>query len=176
MQAETRMLYKLIILYILDKVDFPMTNTKLTNYLLEKEYTNYFNIQETFSDLQDDEYMRCDLINNNYVYRITDLGRETLSFFSNTISVSIRDEIDLYIEEHAYELREEVSTIADFYEVKMGEYITRLQVVERGSAIIDLNLAVSSEEAAELICRQWRLKSSDVYAYVISTLMSNESV
>lgn len=173
MQAETRMLYKLIILYILNKVEFPMTNIQITNFLLEKEYTNYFNIQETFSDLEEDEFIRSDVINNNYMYRITELGRETLSFFGNTISVTIRDEIDAYMDIHEYSFREEVSTIADYFEVKKDEYIARLQVLERGSAIIDLNLMVSSEEAAIQICKQWRIKSSDIYAYVISSLMND---
>ena len=38
MQPEALMLYKLMILYILDKVEFPLTQTQLTNFLLEKEY------------------------------------------------------------------------------------------------------------------------------------------
>ena len=41
MQPEALMLYKLMILYILDKVEFPLTQTQLTNFLLEKEYTTY---------------------------------------------------------------------------------------------------------------------------------------
>lgn len=174
MQPETRMLYKLIILYILNKVDFPMTNTQLSNFLLEKEYTNFFNAQQTLSDLEDDEFVRSDTINKSYMYRITDLGRETLSFFNTTISVEIRDEIDLYMAAHEYSFREEASTIAECFEIKKDEYIVRLQVLERGSSIIDLNLMVSSNEAAEQICRQWRSKSSDIYAYVISSLLSDE--
>ena len=41
MQSESLMLYKLIILYILDRMNFPITNTELTRFILEKEYCNY---------------------------------------------------------------------------------------------------------------------------------------
>ena len=51
MQSDTFMLYKLMILYILSRVDFPLTNAQLTAFILEKEYTNYFNIQRAISNL-----------------------------------------------------------------------------------------------------------------------------
>ena len=51
MQPDTLTLYKLIILYILDKVDFPLTNAQVSDFILEKEYTNYFNIQQAISEL-----------------------------------------------------------------------------------------------------------------------------
>ena len=171
MQPETRMLYKLIILYILDKVDFPMTNVQITNFLLEKDYTTYFNTQQTLSDLVDDEFIRRETLNNTSMYRITDSGRETLSFFQSSVSLAIRTEIDQYISENRYNLREEVSAPAEYFEVKQNEYIARLQVLERGLAIIDLNLIVSSKEAADHICTQWKKKSSDIYGYIISSLL-----
>lgn len=174
MQAESRMLYKLIILYLLDKIDFPITNIQLSNFLLEKEYTTYFNIQETFQDLLDDEYIRSDKINNNYAYCITAQGHEALLFFSNTLSPTIKDEIDAYIQQNEYTLREESSIIADYYEIKKDEYLTRLQVFERGTCIFDLSLNLSSKESAEQICKNWRIKSSDIYAYILMNLMSDE--
>ncbi len=39
-------LYKLIVLYMLDRVNFPMTNAQVSDYILEKEYTNYLTLQQ----------------------------------------------------------------------------------------------------------------------------------
>ena len=60
LQSESLMLYKLIILYILDRMTFPITNTELTRFILEKEYTNYLTIQETLADLIEDNYIELD--------------------------------------------------------------------------------------------------------------------
>ncbi len=174
MQSETLMLYKLIILYILDRVDFPITNGQLTNFILEKEYTNYFNIQQAISELVDDQFITGETIRNSSLYQITDAGHETLSFFTTTISAAIREEIDTYLKDHKYSLREEVSTLADYYEKKKDEYVARLRVMERDSAIIDLSLSVPTETEANVVCNNWKKKSSDIYAYVVSTLMSDE--
>ena len=51
--AESLTLYKLIILYMLNEVDFPLTNSQISEFILEKEYTNYFHLQQAFSELVD---------------------------------------------------------------------------------------------------------------------------
>ena len=35
--SETYTLYKLIVLYMLDKVDFPLTTSQISEFILEKE-------------------------------------------------------------------------------------------------------------------------------------------
>ena len=40
MQNDTMTLYKLMILYFLDQVDYPLTNAQISGFLLEQEYTN----------------------------------------------------------------------------------------------------------------------------------------
>ena len=86
MQPEALMLYKLIILYMLDRVDFPLTNSQLADFITEKEYTNFFTVQQVLSDLVDDGYISLQETKNNSLYRITTEGKETLSFFYKNIS------------------------------------------------------------------------------------------
>ena len=35
-------LYKLIVLYMLKKVNFPLTNAQISDFILGQEYTSYF--------------------------------------------------------------------------------------------------------------------------------------
>lgn len=173
MQPEALMLYKLIILYILDRVDFPLTNAQLTDFILEKQYTNYFNVQQVLSELLGDGFISCHAVRNSSYYEITTAGGETLSFFSDKISSAIREDIDIFLKENKYSLREENSTQADYYEAKKNEYITQLRVLERGSTIIEINLSVPSEAEANLICDNWKKKSSEIYARLFSTLIDD---
>ena len=39
--ADTLTLYKLIVLKMLDEADAPLTGAQITDFILEKEYTNY---------------------------------------------------------------------------------------------------------------------------------------
>ena len=53
MSVDSMVLYKLIILYMLDRVDFPLTNSQISEFVLTKKYTNYFTLQESINDLID---------------------------------------------------------------------------------------------------------------------------
>ena len=55
--------------------------------------------------------------------------------------------------------------------MKKGEYAAHLSVIEREVSIIDLTLVVTSEEEASRLCNNWKEKSSDVYAYLMSSLL-----
>lgn len=174
MQSDTFMLYKLMILYILSRVSFPLTNAQLTSFILEKEYTNYFNIQRAISELIDDSFISTKTIRNSSLYRITESGTQTLLFFDNMISAGIKEDIEAYLSQNKYQLQAEVSTPAEFFQVKKGEFAAHLSVIERDASIIDITLSVTTEEEAAKVCNNWKEKSSDIYAYLMSTLLESK--
>lgn len=175
MQSESLMLYKLIILYILDQMDFSITNTELTRFIVEKGYTGYIEVQQTLQELIEDNYVEVEHTHNSYLYRITPGGKETLSFFYTKISVAIRDDIDAYLSEKEYQLREMVASRADYYEAKKNEFVVDLRVVERNSELVHINLLVTSAEEADTICSHWKDCSADIYGYLISTLTKGKN-
>ena len=44
-------IYKLIILYTLSKVDSPLPPGVISDYITDRGYTNYFNLQNAFGEL-----------------------------------------------------------------------------------------------------------------------------
>ncbi len=174
MQSETLMLYKLIILYILDSVDYPLTNTRLIDFMLERQYTNYFNVQQVLAELVEDEYVTSEVTRNTTKYLITSSGGQTLSFFLEDLSPAIRKDIDTFLCENSYALREEVAYPTDYEKTKSGDYITRLQVIERNHPIFEIHLVVPTEEDAERICRDWLTTNADLYRYTVSKLLGGQ--
>lgn len=172
MQQDTLILYKLIILFMLDKVDFPMTNAQISDFILEKEYTNYFHIQQSISALQDNNFITTETIRNSSYLRITEAGRDVLGYCLSDISQTIQQEIIDYLQEHRYELRDEVSVVADYYEEKKDVFITRCIAKDGNTNVIELNLNVASETQASTICNNWQEKSEEIYAYLIQQLLA----
>lgn len=171
MSSDSMTLYKLIILFILDKVDFPLTNAQLSNFILDKGYTNYFNIQQAIKELDSSSLLKGETVRNSSYFVITDAGRETLTFFNKEIGDTIKSEILDYLKENKYKLREEVSTLSEYYEAKKGEFVAHCYVQEQGSKIVEISLNVTSEEEAEAICNNWKEKSQEVYAYLMQNLL-----
>ena len=108
-------LYKLIVLYMLDRVNFPMTNAQVSDYILEKEYTNYLTLQQVINELTEAHMIAQETIRNRTHLSITAEGRETLRFFRNLINYGIKQDIDNYFRENEYVLRNEVSVLGDYY-------------------------------------------------------------
>ena len=96
MSQDTLMLYKLMVLYMLNKVDFPLTNSQISEFILDKGYTNYFTLQQALHDLSDTELIRTEHIHNNSYYSMNQSGEETLEFFGYKIPAEIKTEIDQF--------------------------------------------------------------------------------
>ena len=99
MTQDPLTLYKLIVLYMLNKVKFKLTYAQISEFILEKEYTNFLTLQEVISDLQDTELIKADTTMNRTYFSITDEGRNTLSYFGNRIGEAIIADIDAFLDE-----------------------------------------------------------------------------
>ena len=94
--AEPATLYKLIILHMLEHIDFPLSNAQISDFFLDREYTDYFTIQQVIHDLMDSGLVRTENTHNSTRYIITPAGKETLHFFHDKISPSIEEDIAAY--------------------------------------------------------------------------------
>ena len=97
MNTEATTLYKLMVLYMLSKVNFPLSNSQIADFMLDKQYTTYFTLQEVLSSLADDGFVNVLTYRSSTQYRLTSSGKDTISFFSNKTSNAIREEIDVYL-------------------------------------------------------------------------------
>ncbi len=169
--SEAYTLYKLIILYMLQKLDFPLTNSQISEFILDKGYTNYFTLQQTLSEMTEAGFVREESTHNRTLYHLTEEGERTIQFFKSNISPAIQSDIDTFIAEKKYDLRNEVSVKADFYQNNNLEYHVRCQIIENGSPLIDLTLSVPTKDEAETVANKWSEKNQEIYAQIMATLL-----
>ena len=156
---------------MLEKVDFPLTNGQISEFILEKGYTSYFTLQQAISEMVSAGFIREESTHNRTLYHLTDEGAETIQFFKNNISPAIRNDIDTFIVEKAYEVKNEVSVKADYYPNKSSEYSVRCQIYEGDSALIDLTISVPTEEEAVSVANNWNQKHQEIYALIMANLL-----
>ena len=94
MLSEPMTLYKLMNLYMLKQVNFPLTYAQISDFFLSREYTDYFTLQQALTELLEAGLARSETIHNSTRYEITREGEETLSFFGKKISPAIIEDID----------------------------------------------------------------------------------
>lgn len=164
-------LYKLIVLFMLDQVDFPLTRVQLFDFILDRGYATFFTLQQAIAELMDAGLIEGRTTRNSTQLTMTETGKETLSYFGNRISSPIKQEIKQYFSENNLAMRNEVSTQADYYKTTSGDFAAHMSVKDNGEPIIELTLTVPTEEGALSLCDNWQKKSQDVYAYVMKQLM-----
>lgn len=163
-------LYKLIVLYMLDRVNFPLTKTQVGDFILEKEYTNFLTLQQVISELIEADLISADSIRNRTHLSITKDGQETLSFFENRINDGIKADIKNFFKENELELRNEVSVLADYYKSTSGEFEAHLIAKDRNINLVEITLSVPTEETAATICDNWQKKNQEIYQHLIQEL------
>ena len=164
-------LYKLIVLYMLQKVDFPLTNSQISEFVLERGYTTYFTLQSVLSELAESGMIRQETIRNTSYYTLSETGEEALRYFQNRISPPIRDDIDNYLRENKMQLRDEVSIIANYYKNTADEYSVHCVVKEKYSNPIELTVTVPDEAQASTVCLNWKQKCQKIYEFVMKELL-----
>ena len=157
MIQDSLTLYKLIILYMLNRVNFSLTTAQISDFILEKEYTNFLTLQQVFSELTEAGMISSQSIRNRTHLSITEEGKETLSFFKNRISDAIINDM-------------EVSVLGDYYKSTSGEYEAHLVAKEKDINLLTITLSVPTEEMAASICDNWQKKNQDIYQYLVQEL------
>lgn len=171
MAVESITLYKLIILYMLEKVDFPLSNEAVSGFFFETGYADFATVQQVLGIIQDDGLIEAKNSRSSTGYFLTSQGREMFGYFGGKISDEIKHEIDAYLTSRKYELKQSANVTSEFYRNTSGEYSVHCCIKEKNSSLIDITLDVPDESVADTMCGKWRDKSQEIYEFVMKTLM-----
>ena len=75
---------------MLDRVDFPLSTSQISEFVLDKGYTTYFKLQQALSELMDAGLIRDESTHNRTLYHLTEDGSSTIDYFKNNISQDLQ--------------------------------------------------------------------------------------
>lgn len=175
MIQEPETLYKLMILYMLDKVNFPLTNSQLSQFFLDNDYTTYFTLQSVLTELAEAKLINFRQVGNSTHYEITDDGKEALGYFVNDISSAAVADMDEYLKKNKFSMRSESDVVAEYFRSSNDNFTVHCSAREGKSTILSIDIAVPDEGAAEDMCANWRGCSQKIYSYIMHSLMKGSA-
>ena len=175
MGPESIVLYKLIVLYMLDRVNFTLTNSQISDFVLEKGYTNYFTLQEAINGLIESEFVYVSSIRGASHYKITYKGEEALSMFENRIPYAIKQDILDFFEKQQINLKKETEIQSDYYLNDSNEYTVSCVINDRNEPLLDIKFSVPTQAVAVAICDNWRQKSTEIYDILVKQLWASNT-
>jgi len=166
---------KLILLYLVDKINMPVSNLQITKIVLGNKFMNYFLLQQHLNELCDDKLLSLETIEDKSTYRITENGRKILSYFPGLIPPGIKTRIDNMATEIRKSIKNETLITANYKPGNENEYIVTCKISEDNFPLLNLELAVGTKNEARLICKNWEQHSQAIYAEIIELLLKDRS-
>jgi len=161
---------KLILLYIIDRINMPVSNLQIVKIILENKFMNYFLLQQHLNELCESGMLISELIEEKTFYNITQNGRKTLEYFISHIPAGIKITIDDTISLIRKKIKNETLITADFLPESENEFIVNCKVREDNFSLIDIKITVGTKSDARLICENWKKYSQEIYSEILESL------
>ena len=167
---------KLMILYLLDKMDMPMTNAQITDFFVSENLLTYFDLQQLLAKMVDDNYLEKYVDNNTASYNVTDHGAQTLELLEKRIMQPARSKINIFISENRRLIKKAYEITSNyFYDHQTGEFIVKCGAYDGDTTLMEIAMSVVTREQAKLICRNWKANVNRLYGKFLDLLMDEKA-
>ena len=159
MQYSTKKLaeHKLIILHLLQKMGISLSNSEICQFLLEKNYMDYFSVQQYLAELESAGWL--------------EKTRELINYFINRIADEVKNEINVYVHENSRRIRAEYAVTANYFPELNGDYLVKCSLCDdNGATLMEISVSVVSKTQAQQVWRNWRKHVNQYYRDFLTSL------
>lgn len=167
---ETLAENKALILYILDKVNKPISNTVLLKLVLLVNNMNYFYFQQFLLDLIENKYILSYQEEKETIYELTNEGRIALHLVEDLIPGYFKFKVDHNCKDDLQNIENELSISADFIPHSETDYSVKCSIMENNKTVFELTVSATSREQAKFISDNWKENADKIYPKILNIL------
>lgn len=168
--SETLAENKVLILYILSRVNKPITNDALYTILSSAVELNYFYFEQFLLDLINVKYVICYEKETQNVYEITESGKNTLDLTLDILPGIIKLKVDTNFKSKIESFENEESIVAEFTPKSENEYEVECKIIEMGEVVFEIKTMAYSRNQAQHIVENWKKNANALYPELLKTL------
>lgn len=166
---------KLLLLYLIKFSASAFTNNEITEFVLEKNYMNFFLVQQYLSELAESQFIETVEKDSKEVYLILEKGEIALSYFEERIPNKIKQELNDEFSEVKRKTKIETQVVSEFFEKENNQFVVNLKLVENDETLFSLYLDVSTKKQVDLICDRWKENTESIYQNIINLLTDEKT-
>lgn len=167
---ETLAENKVLILYVLEKANKPLTNDVLYKIVLAAVDMNYFYFQQFMLDLINVGYIFSFQKEEQTLYQITDSGKKTLDLTLDLLPGIIKLKADTNLKPILDSSEEEQSIVAEYTPLSENHYTIICKVVENNETVFEVKTFAGSREQAKEIVDNWESNANTIYPQILDIL------
>ena len=168
---------KLILLYLIEKIGFPLSNSEICQFSLEKNYMDYFSVQQYLSELVEAHLLEKNKNKNHTCYTLTKQGKGMINYFISHIPEKVKNEIDTYVQQNKKRIHTESEVTAKYYAEHNNDYdyIVKCGLSDSdGTNIMEISVPVATQQQAKIICNNWKSNAGRLYGSILNILIGDE--
>ena len=171
---ETLAENKVLILYVLNTLNKPITNDALYTIVNSAIDMNYFYFQQFLLDLIESKYIINYDQETQTVYEITDSGKNTLNLTLDILPGIVKLNVDTNLKSKLECLENEQSIVAEFTPKNENEFEVECKIIENGEITFEIKTYAYTRKQAQKIVDHWKEQASTLYPKFLNMLTNNE--
>jgi len=161
---------KLLLLYILDKIGYPISNTSLTEIVLENNFLNYFQLQQYLGELVNSGFIDISKQGKRQMYSLHTKGKNVLGYFENRISDAKKETLNLYFAKRTDLFKEDMHISCDYNPQSETDHTVICRIIQDNNVKIEIKINTGNEDTARKICSKWNAQAHKIYTKIMDIL------
>ncbi len=163
---------KLLILYALDQMGFPVKSDVIEEMMSATDLINSFDCRAALNELiSSGQIVNMATKNNTARYTISSNSKEGLAAFYTRIPTSAREKAAAYIKENRTKLGRKQEYLSDYFKNADGTYSVILKIESAEFTLMDLKLIIPDRNKAKWIYKNWATKAPIIYEGIYDSLI-----
>ena len=161
---------KLLILYILQKVNHPISYKELLELVISISDMNYFDFQQFLQDLLDDKFILKFIQNDDEIIELTEEGKNALELTIDMLPGIIKLKVDSSFKEKYSKIKDELSVYAKYTPITETNFTVNCKIIENSQTIFNIETFAASREQANIIVNNWNKNAEKIYPNILRIL------
>lgn len=161
---------KLIILFVMDKMEMPLTEKSIIEICsITNDWVNYMDCLDLLFQLSESKLIyKTECKEDEMRYSLTFEGRDCLSYFYKKIPVELRDAITDFSKTNRLSIKQSQEYYANYTDADDGSYLVTMRIYENliSTPLFEIQIKAPTRQSAEEACKKWRQSAPNIYEYI----------
>lgn len=157
---HNKMDVKVLVLFILSRIDSPLRLEDLYEVAYQDDSLNYFTLVESLNELQSSGHISADTEGRYY---ITDKGRTQGSYVEDSLAVPVVQKVSAAIAGKINQLHRESMLTAEIRQDEKGHWITAVHYRDGDMPMMSVSLMAPSQEIGRVMAENMKRGIGTIY-------------
>ena len=161
---------KLLILYILQKINKPINYKELLELVISISEMNYFNFRQLLMELANDKFILKYNQNDEEIIELTEEGNNALDLTINMLPGILKLNVDSKFKQNFNEIKDKFSVLAEYTPITENDFLVKCKIIENNITVFNLEAYAGSRENAKKIVENWNNNAEEIYPKILNIL------